>query len=227
MDLDDMKQAWQAQDHKLDTLLRLNKRALRAATQARAQTALRRLTWLLGLELAVLIPTAILLGLFAATHRTDARFLVLALVLLVCAVGLIVSAIRQLEGIRRLDHEQSVVTLQKQIETLRIQRIRTTKLALLLGPLLWVPVLIVLVRGMFGVDLFTTETRHWIIANLAFGVLVILLAFWASRRYGERMSHSPILQRLMRDLAGHSLNQATAYLHELEQLDRKEPPGAA
>lgn len=226
MELDDLQRAWQAQDRKLDTELRLNAETLRASTLNRAETALKRLTWLLAVELTVLVPATVLLGVFAVAHRTEARFLVLAAGLLVGAIALIVSAVRQLDGISRLDYGQPIVGVQKEVEALRIERIRTTKWALLLGPLVWVPVLIVLVRGLFGVDLFATELRLWIVTNVVFGLCVVCVGLWVAHRYAERMIGSSLVQRLMRTLAGRNLEQATAFLHELERAERDMPPGA-
>ena len=222
MDFDELQARWLAYDRKLDDALRLNVRVLRAHTMGRAATRLNPLRWWLTLELLVLAPLAIVLGSFVAGHRSAIRFLAPGTLLLVCAVGLVVAAIRQLAAMRRLDFGQPIVAVQQQLETLRIERIRATAWALVLAPLVWLPIMIVLLEGAAGVDLYARVSQAWIAANIVLGAAVAAIAVWASRRFRDRIKGSALLQRLQRDLAGDSINGALAFLAELHELDAPE-----
>ena len=65
--------------------------------------------------------------------------------------------------------------------------------------------------------------NRWLnrIANLLFGLAVIALAVWVSRRYAERMARSPLVRRLMRDLAGSNLNAAEGFLERVARFEEE------
>lgn len=123
---------------------------------------------------------------------------------------------------RRLDFSQPIVAVQQQLETLRIERIRATAWALVLAPLVWLPIMIVLLEGAAGVDIYARVSQAWIAANIVLGAAVAAIAVWASRRFRDRIKGSALLQRLQRDLAGDSINGALVFLAELRELDAPE-----
>jgi hypothetical protein len=114
------------------------------------------------------------------------------------------------------------VEIQKRMETLRAQRIRATMLTLLGAPLLWTPLLIVGLKGLLGLDAYAILSARYLLANALFGLAVIPLAVWIARRSADRMGRSPLVQRLLRDLAGHNLNAAAGFLSQLERFEAEE-----
>ncbi|MHB1047333.1 MAG: hypothetical protein ACYC4P_15120 [Thermoanaerobaculia bacterium] len=226
MELDDLKRHWEARDRKLDASLRLNARLLNGSVLARADTATKALCRLLWLELVMSVAAALLTGSFLANHISESRYVIPAAALHSSGIALIVASIRQLVVIGVLDYDAPIVVVQKRLESLRVERIRATKLTLLFSPLLWTPLFIVALKGLFDVDAYETFGAAFLAANLLFGVLVILLAVWTSRRYAARMGRSPLVQRLMRDLAGDSLNAAAGFLSSVSRFEEDEvsPP---
>ena len=224
MDLDDLKQSWQQQDRKLDAGLRLNTVRLYVTTLKKAETSLRRLSWFLWLDLLVDFPIVIWLGSFIADHIAEPRFALPALLLDVFVIALMGLGIRQLVALGATDPAEPVVALQKRTESLRIERLRAVKLILLASPLIWVPMLIVGLKGFLGADAYAIFDHAWLAANVLLGLAVIPLAVWISRRYADRMQRSPLVQRVMRDLAGTNLNAAQDFL---ASLSRFEEEGAA
>lgn len=221
MDLDEMMDAWRTQERRLEAGLRLNARLARAVMLERARAALGGLSRGLWLELACLLLAALLLGAFAARHAAEPRFLVPAAALGACALGFAAATVRLLVALRELDHDQPVVRLQARLEALRLARARLEALALALGPLLWVPALLVLVRGLLYVDLYTRVSGAWLAANALFGALVLGAAALAARRHVDRLETSPRLRRLVRALAGRELRDAEAALRELRELEQE------
>jgi hypothetical protein len=71
------------------------------------------------------------------------------------------------------------------------------------------------------VDAYAIFNSAWLAANVALGVAVIPLAVWISKRYADRMERSPLLQFLMRDLAGYNLNAATGFLDSLARFEEE------
>jgi hypothetical protein len=111
------------------------------------------------------------------------------------------------------------------MESLRIERLRAVKITLLASPLIWIPMLIVGLKGFLGADAYALFDHAWLAANLAFGLAVIPLAVWISRRYADRMERSPLVQRVMRDLAGTNLNAAQDYLGRLARFEEEAAAG--
>jgi hypothetical protein len=219
MNLDDMKQRWEEQDQKLDAILRLNIRLLQRPVLNKAKTAMWRLFLLLTVDVLLNFATAVCLGSFIANHVMEARFLIPAVLLHLSVIGLLIAGGRQLTAIASLDYNAPVVTIQKQLESLRAWRIRATQLTLLVSPLLWIPLLIVTMKGLLGLDAYAIFFGRWLAINVLFGLAVIPLAVWLARRYAGRMDRSPLVQRLLRDLGGYNLNAATGFLSSLEQFE--------
>jgi hypothetical protein len=222
MDLQDLKERWADYDRKLDASLRLNTRVLREVGLNKVDSALKRLSRGIWLELLTSFAVVVALGMFMASHRGELRFLAPALALGLFAVSLVISSIHQLEALSRIDYSGSVVAIQRTLARLRIERIRMTKWALLLSPLLWVPGLIVSLEGILGVDAYVFLDTAWIVANLLFGVAFIPLMLWVSRRVADRWQGSPFLRSLLDDLAGHSLSAATGFLGALSEFEAEE-----
>jgi hypothetical protein len=222
IDLDDMKQRWEAQDEKLDTLLRLNTRLLQAPALGKAESAMRRLSRWLGIELLINFIAVLWLGSFLWDHAAEPRFLLPAAVLHLGVIALLGACIHQLVVIGSLDYGAPIVEIQKRLEALRAQRIRATMLTLLGAPLLWTPLLIVGLEGLLGLDAYAILSARYLLANVLFGLAVIPLAIWIARRYADRMGRSPLAQRLLRDLAGTNLNAAAGFLSRLERFAAEE-----
>jgi MFS family permease len=219
MNLDELRNDWMAEHEQLASRVRLHGAWLREAQAGRGNAALGRLTRRLWLALGLNVLLAGLLGGFMGKHLGELRFLGPALVLHVFTIGLIVSAAWQLVAIRRLDFNAPILTSQRQLEALRIHRIRETKWTLFLAPLLWVPLLVVGLKVLAGVDAYAVFPASWLVANLLFGLACIPLLWWASRRFSERFSSSPVLQRVMDDVAGRNLREARQYLARLAEFE--------
>lgn len=223
MEIEDLKRSWEDQGRKLDASLRLNTNLLRESALNKASTATARLSWLLMAEILLDLVLCIWLGSFNADHITEPRFLVPGIVLHLYAIGFVILGVHQWLALKRIDYGAPVVAIQKRLGELRVQRVRATKLILLSVLLLWTPLLIVTLKSLFGVDAYALFSSAWLAANVALGVAVIPLAVWISKRYADRMERSPLVQRLMRDLAGYNLNAATGFVSSLARFEEESP----
>lgn len=221
MELDDLKDRWNEYDRKLDSSLRLNSRVLRELGLNRVDSSLRRLTRVIVFELLMGLVAAVLLGSFIADHLREVRFLVPAVALDLFVIYFIGWAIRQWVALASLDYGASVVEIQRKLELLRIDRIRMTKWVFLLSPLLWIPLLIVGVEGLAGVDAYAAFDTAWLVSNFVFGLAVVALALWVSRRYADRLKGSPLARRVADALADRSLDEAAGFLGSLSSFERE------
>jgi hypothetical protein len=215
MELDELKAKWAEHDRKLDESLRLNRRLLRDSYTRRAKFALWRLAAMLAAGSIFMLVVIVFLGRFIAQNWFMPRIAGPAIVLDVLAIATLAALNAQIGLALNINYDQPIAVIQKRLETLRKFRIRYIQAIFLMATLTWVPIFIVLTK------LFDTA---WIVANVAFGLLVLAIGVWVARRYGERMGNSAVGQRFLRDLAGYNLNAASGFLATLAEFEEDHSP---
>jgi hypothetical protein len=222
MELDALKEKWAEHDRKLDVSIRLNRQLLMAANMNRVRSPLRRLAFFVGLGALIGLIGPVILGQFIYQHWAEPRFVLPAVVLHVWVIANLAASIRQIAMALQIDYDKPIAVIQKQLESLRVLRIRITQWALLTGQVVWwIPFLIVALKGFWDVDAYKVFGTAFLLANLAVGLAIIPLAIWVSRKFGDRMGRSPVMQRLMRELAGYNLNAATGFLATLSEFENE------
>jgi hypothetical protein len=228
MNLEELKARLAEQDAKLDQLVRLNTTQVHELQLSKTRSSLRWLVPGLVIELLLAIVGVVWAGDFIVGHLREPRFLLPALLVDISLIAFLGSCIRQLVTIAGLDYSLPVVTVQKTLGGLRILRIRTSKWVMMLSFLLWAPLLIVVFESLFGIDLWQVLAAAgprdefflaWVVANVLFGLGIVLVALWLSHRYANRMDRSPIIKRLMDDFAGRSLTKAQASLDAIVRFE--------
>ena len=94
-----------------------------------------------------------------------------------------------------------------------------TAFSLLASPLLWMPLLVVSLKGLFDVDVYATFDHAWLVANVVVGALFVPVAVWGARRLVGRFDGSPVLERLRREIGGRNIAASQAFLAELTRFD--------
>lgn len=225
MDIEALQARWQQYDRKLDASIRLNARVVRELSMNHVGSALRRLSRSIAIELLINLGGLIWLGSYAAERLKEPCYLAPAAALALFALWLNISCAVQLARLGRIDYSAPVLAIQKQLEALRIHRLGEIKWVLMLAPLLWTPLFIVGLNGLFGLDAYALFGLGWLGANLLFGVAAIPLLRWLAQKYSGRAANTPLLQRLLRDLAGQNLSAARDALAQLAEFE-KEPEAA-
>ena len=185
MDLDILQEKWVEQDRKLDSSIRLNRQLLAAANLNRLQSPLRRFALFTGMGVCLGLIALVILGQFIYAHWAEPRFALPAVGLHVWVVGYVVASIRQMAMALQIDYDKPIALIQKQIESLRVLRLRVIRWALLTGQLVWwIPFLVIVLKGLWDVDAYEVLSLRFLIANVAIGVALIPLAIWVSRGLG-------------------------------------------
>jgi hypothetical protein len=218
MELEEMKERWAQSNRKLEASVRLNTALVQQWNLRTADTSLKRLARGIAFELIVNVIGIALLVLFAARHAREPQFIFPALALYAYAIALVIAGGRQLAEINTVDYDEPVVAIQKRLAALRVSRIRTTLWTLCFAPLMWVPLLIVAMRGLFGVDIYAAGPA-WLAANAVFGLGVIPLAIFIARRYGPRLATSTRMRWFADAVAGRSLAQALDSLDAVRRFE--------
>ena len=221
MELDELKQKWAEHDRKLEVNIRLTRQLLTATKMNRARSALQRMAVFLALESVIALALIIVLGSFIGDHIAMVRFAVPAGALDLFEIATLLVLIQQIRLALYIDYSNPVAAIQKQLESLRMLHIRHFQWTLLLAPLLWTPLLIVALEGSLRVDAYKTVGAAYLLANLLFGLAIIPLAIWLSKKFGDRMERSPKIQFLMKELAGYNLTAASDFLATLSEFEEE------
>jgi hypothetical protein len=200
MELDALKELWANHDPQLNLDSKLRPRILRFVILA-------------AFEALVGIYPLLVLGNFIYQNRAEPRYLIPAVTLHLWVIGTVAAAIRQVFMARAIDYAKPVTAVQKQIENLRIFRIRSVQIALLTGQLCWIPLLIVAMRGILGLDAYRVFGAAFIYSNLGVGVAIVPLAIWFSQKF----------PRFSRQIGGETLNRAAAFLDSLGKFREERP----
>jgi len=224
IDLDQMKKTWAEHDRKLEESVRLSRQVLRTIYLKAGRSRLRRLLGFTAAHALAWFCIIGALGNFIYNHRAAPRFALAAGAADVYAIGFLAALIRQMAMVRGIDYGQPVAAIQRQLEALRMLRIRTTQWGVLAGTVVWAPCLIVASEAFLGADLYRLFGIPWVTANLLFGLALIPLAIWCSKKFGSRITGSPLLRQVMNDLAGNNLNAAAGFLAVLSEFE-DEPGG--
>ena len=199
MELDVLKEKWVEQDRKLDVTIRLNRQLLIAAKMNRVRWPLRRFAFLVGLGALLGLIGPVILGQFIYQHWAEPRFVLPAVVLDVWVIANLAASIRQMAMAVQIDYDEPIAVIQKQLESLRVLRIRTTQWALLTGQVVWwTPFLIVALKGFLDVDAYkvfdpraqaTVESTNEGEVCAARGFVAGQLGFGQLAQLGRRVLH--------------------------------------
>jgi hypothetical protein len=221
VDLEALKAEWTVLQGKLEAGARRQERLAGELSRLRGQGFVRREVWKSLPELLLNAVALAWLGGFVAAHLGEPRFAIPALALQAFALFTAATSLRHLVRFRAIDWAAPVVANQRQVEELRRGQSRVLQVTILLAPLLWLPLLIVVVKGLFGGNIYRLPAA-WLWGNLLFGVAFIPLGLWAARRWRRLAAGRPWLARLANDVAGRNVSAAAAYLEELARFERDE-----
>ena len=223
MELDEMKVVWQRTHEKLASMepaLRLSARVARESTLDRLRAKLRWTYGALLIEIAFGVTAVLLTGSYLADHIGAFRFAAPAALLHLAAIATIGVAVWQLATLGRLDYGGPVLEIQRRLAELGMVRARANRWTLFTAPLLWAALVVVVPHALIGLDVYRAFGLPWTLGNLAFGILVLAVAFWASRKFPSWYRSSRLIRGLGDDLTGRRLAAASGYLRELADFER-------
>lgn len=214
MELDEMKLAWSALEHRLERQQALNVRIFRENRLDKMRRGLRPLVWGQAIQLVIGLLLAGFAGAFWMTHAHVAHLLVCGL--LVHAYGwlLIAFAVRVLYLIRRLDYSTPVLAIQRQLADLRAWRVRVeAPVNAVLGCFIWIPVLWMNLAW-YGIDLWSPRFMLWALSSSLAGLAAVVLVVWSMRRMG-------LARKIEDNSAGRSVQNAEWVLEEIACFERE------
>jgi hypothetical protein len=154
------------------------------------------------------IVTALVMRVFIA-HVGDLRYALVAGPVAVFAIAMTGACIYLLVRSTGVDYAGPVARLQQDVAHLAITEFHATKWAILGGTLLWLPILLVIFEAATGIDAIARVELPFLLANLAFGAVVLVVGYRLANRFQGRIASA---------LAGRSLRRARQYLNDLAEF---------
>ena len=110
--------------------------------------------------------------------------------------------------------------MQRDLRQLQFAEFRALEWALFGGVVVWLPALLALFEAVTGVAALGRVDLAWLVANLAFGVVVLVAGTALSRRYVEHPTAGPRARRFLDAVSGRALRRAADQLAELARFER-------
>jgi len=161
----------------------------------------------------------ILIGIaFWSQHREVAHLFYTGLILHVYGVVTIITAGLTLGKIRSIDYAAPVLSIQKQLASVRRIYVGSGVVVGYSWWLMWIPFAVV-VFGFLGVDI-STVAPGFVPISVSIGIAG-LLAMWAFHRWASNPRRGPFGQRYAESLSGGSLRRAQRVLDEITQFEKE------
>lgn len=218
MELDELKATWQALDRRMQQSNAMQLQLFKDGRFNKMRAGLRPLFW--GQIVQILFGVlTIMIGIaFWSEHRDVTHLFCTGLILHVYGVATIIAAGMTLGKIRSIDYAAPVLSIQKQLASVRRTYVGSGVVVGYSWWLMWIPFAVV-VFGFLGVDIYTVAPGFvWISAAIG---IAGLLAMWAFHRWASNPRRGPFGQRYAESLSGGSLRRAQRVLDEITQFEEE------
>lgn len=205
MELDDLKAAW----HTLEKNLAINERLLRETMLGKTRRALAPYVILRALESVLGILAIALAVRVLVAHPAEPRYWLVGAPVAVFAIAMTAACVHLLGRATGIDYRGAVGGMQRDLARLEVAGYHATKWAVLGGTLLWLPVLLVVFEGLTGTPVIARVDLAWLVANLAFGLGVLIIGRHLANRLEGRLAGL---------MSGRSLRRAREYLSDLAEF---------
>ena len=227
MELDELKQTWSEHARKLDRILSLNLQGLKTAQLDKTKSALGRFKAFRLFELLVGILILIPLGSYIADRISVPTLAIPALIFATSILfPAVIGNIRQLIMLGRISYADPVTTIQRKLEEIKLQYLRTFRLPVLMLPLYMVYVTVGL-NLLFGVDVLAHSNAAFLWANLAVSLIFVAPAVWVLRNLSFKNIGNPVIRALVHGSGGKQMIAALEFLKALREFANEDETGTA
>jgi hypothetical protein len=217
MELDELKQAWQALERKLDRQHALDLHNFRTGRLHSARTGLRPLVAGLSVQAGFGVAVMAIFAPYWLQHWGQWHLVVYGLSLHLYGLMLTIFGGRDLVTIFRIDYAAPVLEIQKQIAQLRADRIQAAPAFAIAGCFVWVPLVLVLFEWL-GADLWVHKPA--MVAYFLFSGLCAVAVTAGVIAWGRRPGNSRIRRYLEESAVGRSLARTQAALDEIARFEQ-------
>ena len=221
MELDELKQTWTEHAQKLDRILSLNLRGLKTAQLDKTKSALGRFKAFRLFETLVGILILIPLGSYIADRISVPTLAIPALILAASILVPVIANIRQLFLLGRISYADSVTTIQRKLEEIRLHYLRSFWLPVLMLPL-YMAYVVVAFNLFFGVDIIAHGDATFLWVNLAVSLVFVVPAVWVLRNLSFKNTDNSVIRALVHGNGGTQMIAALEFLNALQAFENEE-----
>jgi serine/threonine-protein kinase len=218
MELDELRQQWQQLDRKLERSLSLNLRLLTETRTRRSKLRLLPLLLMQPLQFAIGVMLAAGFARFWLANLATPSLFVSGLVMHALSVALMIDAVMRILLIARINVAAPVVTIQRYLALLRRWEIYSFKCIWLAVWLAAPALLIVAVKLIAGIDLWTMAPMAVIYTGVGGAVGAALSLTFDRRARSGKGRVAAVMDNLY---VGHSIAGAQAALDEINEFARE------
>ncbi len=217
MELDDLKQAWQSLDRRLEQRYALDLHRYRERKLGSAR--FRLLPVKAGLLLRMVCGVALVAASasFWWAHRGSPHLVASGLLLHAYGLLLIGSAAWEMQLLSELDYAAPVLDIQRRMARFRAWRVRLVPVWMVTGCFVWIPATLVVFQAWLGTDLWRQAPA--VVLSLVAGGALAMVAFWAVGRW------LPGAARVLNDSSvGDGVRRSQQALDEIARFESEAPP---
>lgn len=214
MELDELKQSWQALDRRLAQQHVLTLQLQRESRLEKMRHGLRPLWVGQIVQIVAGALLALVAGNFWFEHRQYPHLLFCGVLVHAYGVLMIVFAARNLHLVKQVDYAAPVLDIQRRLAELRAWKTRVeAPVFFVTGCFVWIPALLMLFAGL-GADVWRLHPE--VVLWLCAGGVASLLLMWAAIRVIRRVWGARVIER---EAAGYSVRRAEAVLEEVRRFE--------
>ena len=217
MKLEELEQAWQQYDRKLDKHLQLNQKILREINLQKMRPLVRRLMLNQLCGGVIFFAIIMTLGGFMENHLQKIPLLVSAFVLQVFAIIGLVGNINQWSTLAQIDYAGPITEIQQKLQKFRAGILQYVRLLMLSAPF-YLTYIVLGFHIIWDVDVYTQLDQKWWIAQIFFSLVLVPVAIGRYRKLDYRNIHVPWVKNFVESAGGKSVARAMAVLGELEEF---------
>ena len=217
MDIEQLRDAWQNQEQKLEATRSLNISVLKELKLDKAKSKINQL---LFLPISSLVFFSLLICFtvqFLIRNLETWYFAFSASIILFFSFAFVVSSVRQLHDILSLDYQQPVTILQRKFSNLKLSILFNLKIAAAILPFSpFVGIFVLKVLFDFDATEFISLQQIWIFAGIT--VILQILALFFSAKLKSKNADKNYINWLLKG-NGSQIEEAKSFLAEIEDFE--------
>jgi hypothetical protein len=217
MDIQEIKNIWQAYDSKLEKSFRLNMHCLELIQSQKAKSKLKPVLILRIVEIVLHIIVIGWLGNFLYKNFLQWPYALSAAALILFFVVALSNCTRQIITIMQIDYSNNVTDIQKKLTLLQAHIVDYVRLTFLVLPT-WLAYPLITFKALTNIDIIPYVNHNWWIGQLIFTALIIPVCIWLYRQVSYKNLHKKWVRYIIIKSTGYSVTKAMEFINEIDEF---------